>query len=192
MAWTPSDFALVISSSATAITALSGVVLPIWLKVREKRTHLQQGLYARAAEAISFCVENIEEVVRHKDSESMRLAYLEAGHGIPDEEERKVGASVEREFERNFRMVQMLAEEVGVDFTDFRTKEAFATVPKSFNFTDGHLSEVKHHEEIFGKEGLKNRLNAIDAFVSGGAKLRKGFRAKLGVGRYLPTSTSAD
>lgn len=175
MNWNASDYALVISTSATAITALSGVVLPLWINRSDKKVKRREERYAKAADAVYFCTENIEQVVRHREHEAMRMAYLEEDISVPDPEERREEQSVVRAFEMNFRMVQMMAEEIGVEFNEFKRYAIIArTSVEKYRVVEGSLKKISDDPDTQEK-----KRQAIDNFVIQGARMLKGFREKL-------------
>lgn len=177
MDWTASEFALVISTSATAITALSGVAIPLWRDASATRSRRREERYTKAAEAVFFCVEHIEEVTAHKRNQAMRMAFYESGLPEPDPEDKKEGDQAERDFQKNLRMAQMLATEAGVDFTKFNSHAltAFTAIPV-FHFVDGKLTDTTGDEDLLG-----TRRKAIEDFVNEGANVLQSFRRSLQV-----------
>lgn len=177
MEWTVNDIALVVSTSATALIAFSGVAVPLWVSAYEKRERRREERYAKAAEAVYFCAENIEQVVRHSQNEEFRSAFLKVGQSIPDEEERREEQRAMREFEKNFRMVQMLAEEAGVDFKQFRLHALTARMSiRKYKIIGDKLTEVPTDQDT-----QKHQLEATDNFVTQGAVMLKAFRDRIGL-----------
>ena len=119
MEWTPSEIALVVSTSATALTAVSAIAVPLWMNAIEKRHDRRSRSYAKASEAVHFCVENIEHVINHREKNNMRMALMGSGQAVdwsdPEADQ------VSRDFDRRFRFAQLLAEELHVDFKSFRS-----------------------------------------------------------------------
>ncbi len=175
MEWTASGIALVVSTTATALAALSGVAVPVWMNAVEKRVKRREDKYAKAAEAIYFCVENVELYLEHRAREGMRLAFLKSGTGAPDAEKEDV--DVERDFQRRMRATQLLAHEAGVDFSKFNTQflGALSAVPE-FTVDNGRLVEAGA-----SMERIKKKNKALDQFVIEGAELLKAFRKTYGL-----------
>ena len=143
MTWSAADIALLVSTTATAVAALSGVALPLLSSAFEKRSAAKKDRFEALSSALVHCAENIENLHRHRESESMRFAILLAGKPIPDEEERKAGLQLAVEFERCQRRAQIIAGEVDIDF--LKINHLIAKIQVSVNkyeFDSGKLRRV--------------------------------------------------
>lgn len=175
MEWTPSDIALVVSSAGTASAAVFGVAIPVWMRAVDKRTTRRETRYAKAAEAVYFCIENIEHVLQHKMNQRMRLAFLQKNLPIMDLD--KDDQAVEREFDRRRRIAQLLAQEAGVDFSAFELQLLTAiSAVSTFTIVDGELVEADG-----SMERMTKRHRAVEQFVKEGAKLLDAFRKSFGL-----------
>ena len=82
--WAASDIALVITTSATAITAVGGVILPLISKAIEKRDARNSDRARSFLELLDLCVATANDVTAHNTTEAIRLAYLKSGTPVPE------------------------------------------------------------------------------------------------------------
>ncbi len=76
MTWTVGDFALIITTATTAITAITGVGLPLWRDYVAKRDQRKEDVFRRISEAVYFCVEYIDDARDFDKHNAMALALM--------------------------------------------------------------------------------------------------------------------
>lgn len=137
MTWNASDLALVISTSATAITALAGIAFPIWKEIRGKKLVRREELFRQLTESVTFCIKNIDKFSEEMRHQSMLDAFLNANI-FP---KRKADEQLFSDFESHRRMITLTAKQAGIDaeeLEDCLAKLATIRIP----YTIGENNEL--------------------------------------------------
>lgn len=175
MEWTATDIALVVSTSATAITALSSVAIPLWTGMSERRHNRREDRYVKVADAMFTCIGSIEQVCRHRSYEAMRHAFLKDGKPIPDKDDQKEGQRLQDEFGRSFRVIQMMSAELEIPFEKLNLHKATALAAHpNYVVNEGKLTQVEDETDYIA---VRNR--ELDGFVAEAATLLSEFRTRL-------------
>lgn len=174
MTWEANEVALVISTTATALTAISGVLLPFWRDFLSKRHARREDLYRRLSEAIYFCVENIGTIADRAASNSMRLAFFNAGMVAPEPDTKL--EDVNRQFNQRRAITEFLLFELELDGKAYF--QAIATVLlASPRFFVQHGKLVRDEKDA--QQKMREQVDAMSRVAAEGAALLKAARQKL-------------
>lgn len=175
MAWEASDIAILVTSAAAFVTAVTGAGIPLWLAHQEKTKARKKALYERISESLFFCIENIEQVVDIERSDAMRHAFLKAGktatYKTSSDEE------VLLNFGKHSRRAELHLAEIDVNSSLFEAQISTirASRPK-YTLTDGNLTEVDGNAEL-----LRTQVKGYGEMVKSAAHILKTARATLNV-----------
>ncbi len=105
----------------------------------------------------------------------MRYAFLRDGQSIPDKDDQKEGQRLEDEFDRSFRIIQMMSAELKIPFEKLNLHKAtaLATYP-DYEVNEGKLTQVENETNYTAV-----RSRELDGFVAEGATLLGEFRTRL-------------
>lgn len=176
MAWAASDIALIITTSATAFTAVAGFALPLWQDRQSKKHKRNEEAFERLADAVYFCIEHIDDVMERNRDRALEMAALSVG--TPYEHANDEAAENTKLVERNRRMIQVMTDDLDLDSREFLAKlvRVSSSCP-SFFFKDGELKEDPGNQEK-----MELSIKTANELAPAASKLLKSAREKLDVG----------
>jgi deoxyribose-phosphate aldolase len=173
MAWTAGDYALIITTATTAVTAISGVGIPLWRDYVAKRDQRKEDVYRRVSEAVYFCVEHIEDVKNHDAREAMLIAWLE----VEADTSNLVNefSAVEKEFTKKFAVIKLIAEETDVSCKELTLHmTAIRAAQYEYVYENGGF---KSHPK--NADAMRAQIQSISAMISASANFLKEMKANL-------------
>lgn len=179
MVWTAGDYALIITSTTTAITAITGVGLPLWRDYVAKRDEKKQETYSRISDAVYFCIEHIDDAMELDRHSIVTMAYLEAKKTAPtvDEKLRELG----RELSRKQGIIQVIAAELEVGCANFLS--AITTIrgtPYVYRLEGGALVSPPENDLV-----IQGHIKAKQDMITAAAVLLREVRRKLDIAPRL-------
>ena len=175
MTWTASDIALIITTSATAFSAVVGLGLPLYQDYKFKTVERSERTYQSIAEPLHYCVEHLEDIIECDRMQMMRLAYMEASQNVPAEPEDLL--TVRRAFNQRLNLVYLLLSELEIDASAFKTEVTkLQATQLTFSIENGELSQGSGNEEA-----LRKIIESKNRVVDEAANLLRIARQKLGV-----------
>jgi hypothetical protein len=138
--WTAADFALVITSATTAITALSSIALPLYTQWRNGHAIKKAALYESFFQPLMVIVVNAKRVSLHALEAKMNMAYMAAGLTGQD---LAAGKSLDQDYDAARRKLALLAHKYGVEMGTFDLAALSMSVcPLNYDVVDGKLIET--------------------------------------------------
>jgi len=175
MAWTPSEIALIITTTTTALTAVAGYVIPFWRDHISKRDQRKEQKYQQISDGVYYCVRHYADVLKHMDRMQENKAYFEAkvsGSNSPSGFE-----DVDLEFNRALATVEVCCAEIGVTSNQFVSAiSAGVTANKDYAVVDGKVTDGNGNKDA---EEIQTQA-ANDMKIAAAALLNEA-REKLGV-----------
>lgn len=115
MTWGASDFALVITTSATAFTAIASFWGPLFSDWKNQRTRKKEAKYQRLYDAVIACISRIDRATSLYKQKHLAAVYKGGDNlKLSAEQEELIG-----KFESALTMVKIHASEIGVDCSEF-------------------------------------------------------------------------
>ena len=156
MAWEASDYAIIMTSAATFMTAIGGIGIPLLInrknEVKARRKEVYQSIY----ESIFFCVENIEKVAAIQREEAIFIANGAAGRetrGLSDE-----NIALLMEFGKRFRRAELHLSDIDVDSSKFRTPIINIRADHCvFHIVDGNIVSDNGNDDVLRRQILEYR-----------------------------------
>lgn len=174
MPWSANDIALVITASSTAIAAIAGLILPAIRERRISDRQKREQQYDRLLEALTDVMAVVDNAALAYQDQKLSIAMMEAGHE-QDRADRDQSRSLLREYHSVIRRVYLLAEDIGVDPSDFNMRVTYvATLAPDYKVEDGVLMKSANHDEV-----AQARAAELDALTKDAAELLVGARQKL-------------
>lgn len=141
MPWAATDVALIITTATTALTAISGVVYPLWNSREEKRVRKRQELERSFLDPIMFCLDHADEIGNINRNQRMMLAFAAAGR--PADILSKEQSELWNEYGKNVRRIQLLSAQHGIDSRALNL--AYLKLPTiEFKFTVDEKGKLTH------------------------------------------------
>lgn len=148
MDWSAQDIALVISTSATALGVLTGVLFPLIRDKFMEQRSTRKLRYDRIKEAIIALLSNLDGLQRDMDDRDVKLVMMKSGEKGDYLLEAPYRARSEA-FEVNLRLIKVLSNEVGVDSDKLSTLSAKLQIARlEFSYSQGHLERGSTAVEI--------------------------------------------
>lgn len=178
MAWTAGDYALIITTATTAVTAIAGVGLPLWRDYVAKRDQQKEETYRRVSEAVYFCVEHIDDVIAADRNLAFRVAFKAPKKEGTDE----VLENVVREFSQKLAIIELIAAELGV-FTAYFLLPINQIRSKPYEY--GGENDRKQYDN---SDVVQVHLEAKSEMIIAAARLLRETRLSLGIKAAPPRS----
>jgi len=174
MTWTAGDYALIITTATTAVTAITGVGLPLWRDYVAKRDERKEVTYRRISDAVYYCVKHVDDVLEHSRTEQIWLAMHEGGSRVDRNDQFK---DVEIDFRRNLGVIELIAAEVEVSSKAFTSAviEIRGTL-HLFTYVDGKIVSDSKTDEV-----IRVHIETKKEMIVAGAELLRATKSKLGV-----------
>lgn len=175
MAWSASEWALVIGSAGTAATAFGSIMLPVFQTFMERRNVEKRTIYKSLEEAIYFCCTNAGRFVEYGRELRMRHAIITSSGSAPEAE--AVLERIAQEYNANTAKIELITATHGLDASIFLAlSAALGSTHGSYHWQDGKLTPDGDQSEIYSAQiRIRSELTAA------GAALLNSAREKFGV-----------
>jgi hypothetical protein len=152
--WAATDFVLVISATANALTAVAALALPAIISVRDKQREEGRKKFDRAYSDVEYIISNLDRLQSYLGSESMRLAFMESGATAPDQD--LEGSATYYQFQAAARRLAVLSRLVGVDSSQFELvlaqlvahRPKFTATALKLQFDGDEKAQQQHYAQL--------------------------------------------
>ncbi|QQA43969.1 hypothetical protein [Pelagovum pacificum] len=173
MEWTIANVALLISASATAITSVISVPLPILRDWINQNNGERRARYEVFSNLVKELITNLDEVKKADRSYEMHSAYILANKPIDPQPQMEI--DLRSKFNRDLNLLKLLAPETGVDATDFIRKVEILRLT-----TNGYAVENdKLVAKLDGSEVARTIVSLQDDIVNEGVDVLERARQAL-------------
>lgn len=151
------DYVLVVTSTATALTAFAGVVLPLWSSSSQRRKQFNQEKYDTLSNTLISVIELMEGALDAVET-SRRALVLSENNPSAVLVENEDQASLVK-YKRDIRVARLMAVDIGLKADDFvkYAKEYLASAA-SFSLVGGELELDGTWREQLQKQKEKSEL----------------------------------
>ena len=115
MPWTASDVASVITTATTALSALTGLVLPLADRYWNAEARRKDAFENSFLEPLTYCLDHFEDVDKLHRDQAMNLAFLNAGKFVTASAVSKELEDILNLYNVNRRRLELQALRCGID-----------------------------------------------------------------------------
>lgn len=152
MTWTATEVALIITSTATSLAAVGGLIAPFVASQISERRKASDERFESIRQQIQICISLIDDVVTYLSNESIRYAHLENGSTLLEQD--AAGRKKFDEFQSALRNVGFLARINHIDSSAF---EIAARTILATRLT----YKLENGEMVYDAKETRQKLTAI-------------------------------
>ena len=173
MAWEASDYAIIMTSAATFMTAAGGIGIPLFINRKNEAKARRKEVYQSIYESIFFCVENIEKVASIQREEAIYTARGISGRETRGLTDANIALLIK--FGKKYRRAELHLSDIGVDSSKFTTSIINIRADQCvFHIIDGKIASDDENDNV-----LRRQITEYGNIIKSSSEILKSARETL-------------